>query len=497
MNIEQITIALSGMPLFEDLPQSVLKRLAANINVGNYRKNTVIINKGETGDKIYIIVFGSVKIYIKSPEMEETVLKTAGHGEIFGEMSILDGQPRSADIIAFEDTQLFSLKQKDILQFIKTYPEIALKLLGTMSIKVRNTNELLLERKQMEDKLRYLGQHDTLTGLYNRTFFHEDLRRFEALCYNPVGLIVCDVDGLKLINDSLGHNTGDVLLTEAAGVIKKCFRESDMVARVGGDEFAALLPNSSKTIVEDACRRIRDAVANYNLSNPIIPLSISVGFSVRNDPTIPMNELFKEADTNMYRQKLNNSKSARGAIVRSLMKTSQARDFCDEHTNSRELVALLGKVSGLTERNLAELDLLAEFHDIGNVGVPDHILYKQESLLPEELVEIQRHCEIGYRIALSVPELVPVADWILKHHEWWNGKGYPLGHKGEEIPTECRILAICNAYNAMTSNRPYRKAFSHKNALAEIKRCTGTHFDPELVGKFMLVIENWNPSYRT
>ncbi|MHB8126229.1 MAG: diguanylate cyclase domain-containing protein [Desulfitobacteriaceae bacterium] len=496
MNIEHIIKALSGMLLFEDLPQSDLKRLAVKINVSFYKKNTVVINKGEIGNTIHIIVFGSVKIYFKHPVMEETVLKIAGFGEIFGEMAILDGQPRSADVIALEDTQLFSLKQEDILQFLKRHPEVSLKLLGVMSTKVRNTNKLLLELRQMEDKLRYLGQHDQLTGLYNRAFFYEELQRYEALCFNPVGLIVCDVDGLKLINDSLGHNAGDMLLTEAASVIKKCFRDGDIVARIGGDEFIALLPNSSNSIVEDGYQRIQNAVTNYNLSKPLIPLSISVGFSVGNDPSTTMNELFKEADTNMYRQKLNNSRSARGDIVRCLMKTARAKDINDKHTNLPELVALLGKASGLSERNLVELDLLVKFHDIGNVSIPDHILFNQESLLPGELIEIQRHCEIGYRIALSVPELVPIADWILKHHECWNGKGYPLGLKGIDIPPECRILAICDGYIAMTSNLPSRKVLSHQDALLELKSLAGTYYDPELIEKFTLVIENWNPSNR-
>lgn len=491
MDIEQIIKALSGMLLFQDLSQRSLRRLAVKVIVGNYNKNTVIINKGDTGTNIHIIVFGSVKIYIKYPETKETVLKIAGYGEIFGEMAVLDGYPRSADVLAFEDTQLFSLKQEDILQFLKRHPEISLKLLGIMSTKVRNTNELLLERRQMEDELRYLGQHDQLTGLYNRTFFYEELRRFEALCYNPVGLIVCDVDGLKLINDSLGHNAGDVLLTEAANIIKKCFRDSDIIARIGGDEFVALLPNSTNSIVEGGCQRISDAISNYNLSNPFIPLSISVGFSIGNDPATPMNEIFQQADANMYRQKQNNSPNARSVMIRNLMKAAQAKDINAPRNQSAELVALFGKVSGLSERNLFELDLLAKFHDIGKVSLPDQI-FNQESLLSEDLIEIQRHCEIGYRIALSVPELVPIADWILKHHELWNGNGYPLGLKGHEIPPECRILAICDDYDAMTSDLPSRKALSHKDALAELKKCAGTHYDPELVEKFTLGIENWN-----
>jgi HD-GYP domain-containing protein (c-di-GMP phosphodiesterase class II) len=123
------------------------------------------------------------------------------------------------------------------------------------------------------------------------------------------------------------------------------------------------------------------------------------------------------------------------------------------------------------------------------VGIPDSILFKEGSLTSEEWSEMKRHCEIGYRIALSTPELIPIADWILKHHEWWNGQGYPLGIKGEEIPIECRLLTIIDAYEALTSLRPYRKAFSHAEAMGELLRHSGTQFDPSLLEKFVQMIE--------
>jgi diguanylate cyclase (GGDEF)-like protein/PAS domain S-box-containing protein len=350
----------------------------------------------------------------------------------------------------------------------------------------------ITERKLMEERLKYLSLHDPLTGLYNRAYFEQEMRRLESGRYNPVGLIVCDMDGLKLVNDTLGHNTGDTLLLAAAGVIKKAFREGDVVARIGGDEFAVLLPNSDETTVESACRRIQDVTAKYNATSPELPLSISVGFAVSNQTPTSMWELFKEADNNMYQEKLHRSQSAKSAIVQALMKTLEARDFITKSHSDRlqDLAAGLAIATGLPERNVTDLRLLAQFHDIGKVGIPDRILFKEGPLTPEESSEMQRHCEIGYRIAQSAPDLAPIADWILKHHEWWNGKGYPLGLKGEEIPLECRILAIADAYSAMTSDRPYRKAMSHEEAVAELRRCAGTQFDPHLVQKFVQVLES-------
>jgi len=138
---------------------------------------------------------------------------------------------------------------------------------------------------------------------------------------------------------------------------------------------------------------------------------------------------------------------------------------------------------------LTDLRLLAQFHDIGKVGVPDSILFKAGPLNAEETIDMRQHCIIGQRIAILAPDLVPIADWVLKHHEWWNGEGYPLGLKGEEIPLECRILAIVDAYDAMISDRPYRKALTHAEAMKELMKCSGTQFDPQLVQKFVQLLD--------
>jgi diguanylate cyclase (GGDEF)-like protein len=302
---------------------------------------------------------------------------------------------------------------------------------------------------------------------------------------------MCDVDGLKLVNDILGHDRGDDLLVAAAGILKRCFREGDVIARLGGDEFAMLLPNSSGPVIENICRRIKDAVAVYNRSNPSIPLSISIGFATRNDPATPIGDILKEADNNMYREKLYHSQSARSAIIHTLIKALEARDFIPQgHVHRlQDLMAGMAAAVSLSERTIADLRLFAQFHDIGKVGIPDRILFKEGPLTPEEKAEIQRHSEIGYRIAQSAADLLPIAELVLKHHEWWNGEGYPLGLKGEEIPIECRIFSIADAYDAMTNDRPYRKALSRPEAVAELRRCSGTRFDPDLIPVFIKMID--------
>lgn len=348
----------------------------------------------------------------------------------------------------------------------------------------------ITERKRTEKQLKYLSLHDPLTGLYNRTFFEDSMRRAGDGRFNPVGIIVCDVDGLKFINDTLGHDAGDSLLENVAAVISGSFRQGEIVSRIGGDEFAILLTHSDEKTVEDACNRIREAINKYNEAGPEIPLSISLGFAVSTQADQGMSELFKEADNNMYREKLHRSQSARSAIVQTLMKTLEARDFITEGHAVRlqGFVTALAEAIDLPKHNMSDLNLLAKFHDIGKVGVSDTILFKPGTLNSEEAAEMRRHSEIGYRIAQSAAALVPIAEWILKHHEWWNGKGYPMGLKGGEIPLECRILAIADAYDAMTNDRPYRKAMTHEDAVRELNKCSGTQFDPHLVTKFLEVL---------
>jgi diguanylate cyclase (GGDEF)-like protein/PAS domain S-box-containing protein len=345
----------------------------------------------------------------------------------------------------------------------------------------------ITERKEMEKQLKYLGSHDSLTKLANRTYFEEEMSRLESGNHEPVSIIVCDVDGLKLVNDTLGHEAGDKLLVATASVLRHPSLLDSVVARIGGDEFAILLKKTESSAAEKVCQEVYDAIKRHN-KRAEIPLSLSLGYATRQDSLTNLTEIFKEADNNMYRVKLHSSQSARSTIVTSLMKMLETRDFITEGHGERvqDLVLELSGAYGLAESKMNDMRLLAQFHDIGKVGIPDKILFKPGSLTTdEEFAEMQRHSMIGYRIAQSVPDLVPIADWILKHHEWWNGKGYPLGLEGDAIPVECRILSIVDAYDAMTNDRPYRKGMTHTQAITELLKFSGIQFDPHLVSLFL------------
>lgn len=349
----------------------------------------------------------------------------------------------------------------------------------------------IIERIRAEEKLRYYSFHDVVTGIYNRTYFEQKMEGLEGEGHFPFGIIVCDVDGLKFVNDSFGHIRGDGLLATVADVIKHSFREDDIVARIGGDEFAVLLPDKSRDVVEAACVRIKESVEKYNENIPELPLSISVGFAVSEDSCIAAGELFKKADNNMYQEKIRRSRSSRSAMKQALVKALETRDFINKgHAERMEKMVIgMAAMLKLPTRTLEDMRLLAQFHDIGKVGIVDSVLFKKVPLSNEERAEMCRHSEIGHRIAQSIPELMPIGDYILKHHEWWNGQGYPQGLTGGEIPLESRVLAIVDAYDAMTNERPYRQTLSHAKALEEIYRQSGSQFDPELVELFMELIK--------
>ncbi len=342
------------------------------------------------------------------------------------------------------------------------------------------------ERVDLEQKLRYLCLHDQLTDLYNRTYFEEELSRLEKGRSYPVTIVSLDVDNLKITNDLLGHGHGDKLLKACAKLLKKPLRRSDVLARVGGDEFALILPSTDRIKAETVCSRIRKAVEDHNLKHPDLQVSISLGSATSTGPNEPLQRTLIESDDCMYQEKLIRGAGTLNQIMSALLTTLESRDYFSQGHAVRlqRFCRRLGLIVGLSTAELNKLEVLSQFHDLGKVSVPENILHKAGPLTGKEWEIVKQHSEKGYRIARISPDLLQVATFILHHHEHWNGDGYPVGLAGGKIPLECRIFAIAEAFEVMTGGRPYRSPRTIPKAIAELEACAGTQFDPELVELF-------------
>ena len=347
----------------------------------------------------------------------------------------------------------------------------------------------ITERKEAEKKIKYLSFHDYLTGLYNRAFFEEEMSRLDTIRQLPLTIIIGDVNGLKIINDAFGHEEGDKLLCRIANILKSSFRGEDIVARWGGDEFVVILPKIPIEEVQSILERVK--IELKRKSTKIMPLSVAFGISTKKSVYKNIDEVIKEAEDKMYRSKLINKQSAHSSIISSLEKALEERDYeTEEHIKRMKILAeRLGRELNLNIEVIDELTLLAALHDIGKISIADNIILKPQGLTRKEWETVKKHPIIGYRIAESSGELAPIAKGILYHHEWWNGNGYPEGKKGKHIPLISRIISVVDAYDAMTNDRPYRKTLSKEEAIAELKKFSGSQFDPDLIKKFIPIVE--------
>jgi diguanylate cyclase (GGDEF)-like protein/PAS domain S-box-containing protein len=343
----------------------------------------------------------------------------------------------------------------------------------------------ITERKQMEEKLIHLSYHDHLTEVHNRRFFEGMLEELDIESNLPITIIMGDINGLRYINDSLGHAEGDLALIRVAKTIKECCRSNDIVARIGGDEFGIILTNTDEAQARGIMRSIKDQWSEKCLKDR--PVSITFGFSIKISQNKKLYEFVSEAENNLFKQKLYETTSVRHDIINIIMNALFEKSNREMMHSKRVSVisGVLASEMGLNREEINKIRIAGLVHDIGKIGISEKILNKPGKLDEDEWADIKKHPESGHRILASIVDFSDLAFYILHHHERWDGKGYPEGIKALEIPLESRIIALADAYDAMLGDRTYRKGMNKEEAILEIQRGSGMQFDPSIVDVFL------------
>ena len=385
---------------------------------------------------------------------------------------------KNEEIVTYPDG-----KQVVLETLITPYYDLEGNIIGLIGI-----SRDITERKNREKKIKYISYHDNVTGIYNRTYFDEARSLLDHPENLPLSVIIGDINGMKLINDSLGHVKGDKLLCDVAHILKRCVREGDIVARTGGDEFTLLLPRADKETAKTIVDKIRALCSEMRSEDESgIFIDIALGYATKIDPSESLDKVIMLAEDLMYRRKLLEQRSLHNDYL-SYIKTTMLEKSNETEEHAERLVRLsrkLGEELGLSDNKLDELELVAMLHDIGKISIDKNILNKTENLSDEDWREIKKHPEVGYRIAKSTSGLNHIAEYILCHHEHWDGRGYPLGWSGSDIPLLARIISVVDAYDAMTQDRAYRKALTEEAAVNELIKNKATQFDPHIVDTFI------------
>ena len=364
-----------------------------------------------------------------------------------------------------------------------SYPQLKDgKIVGAVVTFMDNT-----ERKKQEEHIKYLSYHDYVTGLYNRRFFDDEIRRLDTKKSFPLSIILGDVNGLKLTNDIFGHDSGDELLIKLSEVLKKICREDDVAARIGGDEFGIIFKNTEEKDAEKIIKRIKEEFAKERIF--AIKGSISMGYATKIKSEQSIARIIEAAEIRMYKDKISNKKNINSDLIKTIMETLHKKSHKEKLHSVfiSELCEKIGLAMNMKETELRKLKEAAFLHDIGKIILNEDILKKDDNLNEQERKEMEQHASIGFRILNLFDETLDLAEVVLNHHENWDGSGYPKGLKGEQIPKLARIIRLAESYDSMT-NTSGKDVMDKEKALEEIKKQSGKLFDPDIVDVFIKMI---------
>ncbi|MFO7968538.1 MAG: diguanylate cyclase [Candidatus Izemoplasmatales bacterium] len=433
-------------------------------------------------NKRYIGVYGN-GLEILGVKEADIIGKT--HEEVFGDVYSKEREKQYEKVLNGE-SMIYSW---DIERNNKTY-----YFENVINPMYNNKNEIIgavgvardiTEQENRYKELLYISTHDYLTDLYNRKIYDKELENLYNLEEFPFVVINLDLNGLKIINDAYGHEYGDIALKKTAKILNDITRNEDVVCRVSGDEFSVIMPQAEKKAAEEFKNNLLLKCKQTFIKD--INLSIAVGYIVQVDNSLTLNEIRKRAENNMYRQKIVERKSVKNKAISAILKTLTDKYELEKKHSKRvtTLSVKLGRALELDTHSLKELSQAAMFHDIGKISLPDNILNKPGKLTEEEYEIVKTHTTIGYDILHTADEYSELAIHASSHHERFDGKGYPNGLKGKNIPFFSRIISIADAYEAMTADRPYRKKMSKAKAVQEIIDNAGTQFDLDLAKIFV------------
>ncbi len=348
--------------------------------------------------------------------------------------------------------------------------------------KDRMIGHLLFMRNMEEER-------DMVTQLYSKQRFFGRMEEIKRQGVYPITVVVCNTNSIGLINDVFGWTKGNEMLRLAADLLRNNLPKSTVIARLDDGDMAAGFVEVEQ---EYALRLFENVSRQYRQANDTgINSDLVYGIAVIRDGSMSIEEAVREAGESMRTKKLMNETSQKSSLLDSLSQTLTESDYeTEEHVErTKEMATRLGRALSLSDSDLGKLALLAVLHDIGKIAIPHAILLKPAKLTEQEWEIMKTHTEKGYRIANASKELQSISEYVLHHHERWDGKGYPGGLKGEDIPLLSRIITVVDSHDVMVHDRPYHKAMSEEEAVEELRKCSGTQFDPHIIDVFLQVLQ--------